>query len=858
MDSPHGVAGDDVESPLPRHHLLALCMGLEQVTPRIEAPYVPIRVRFAWSKLDAGLVKTLRRVMDRAASRRRRELEVKGKFVRRAPPFPSGAPLVPRPPPVFAKEKVAKAKSAGAAQALRGDHVRLIEDSETAPHLWGASGIVTSVRGAGALTVRLDEGSRACIAARRMRAPKAAAMASSRASAPAAADDAGRLVVLPEDVHGNPAETVEIVKRRVVRRGDTERFEYEVLYMDGPNAGQTMWETQATLASATEPLTQTNVARVIPFVEAPLLVPVHQSCVGLRAGMIVSIGDNSAGVSPGRLRGRIKSFRRGRGRMVQVQLEGEKSSTRRARGSEKQLDCGVCRHCLDRPKNGGNGTMRKSCVNRIRANAVPGATLFLSGACLSEWTPAAEAMAVAAAVGAVGAAAAAAAARLADIALRAAKWRARARAPKRKRTVLSGPHLLRRGPGMVARRYVIFDEESSESEAEMEEVYSYRFPHTAWGAVPSGASSCAPSGALRANATSGGHFGVASVSSEWPPAAWRDGAGAGRPRAPPLMRTTKVLLPKRRVVCLLNGKRMSVSGTASPPTEALYQPFTLISKPMKTRRERCGECDGCRSMDCGICRPCLDRPKNGGKGTMRKPCVNRICTNLQVRSDPFRRRRPRASRARSALGRVKEERATTAAASVPVGGVRAAGGAVAEADFLRRAMPAAGSDLSAAAARAAAPDALQRGFAPPPVGTVVFVDYGNSQYFRGVVRAVNADGGVRVYFRRDGTLDDFGKHEFGELLSESAMRALQRESAASAAAESAAPRASKTHSAAGSKYRGVRWRRGKWEARIRHGKKRIHLGSFNDEHAAGRAYDKAAIRIRGSGALAELNFPEEE
>jgi hypothetical protein len=235
-------------------------MGLEQVTPRVEAPYVPIRVRFAWSKLDADLVKTLRLTIERAVRRRMREREdKKHRHVRRAPPFPHGIPLVPRPPPVFAKEKVTKAKAnVEATPPQRGDHVRLIEDPETAPHLWGASGIVTSKRGGGAITVRLDEGSRAYIAARRMRAPKAAAVAPSHVPGPTAADDAGRLVVLPEDVHGNPAETVEVVKRRIVRRQATERFEYQVLYMDGPNAGQTMWETQATLASATDPLAQVS------------------------------------------------------------------------------------------------------------------------------------------------------------------------------------------------------------------------------------------------------------------------------------------------------------------------------------------------------------------------------------------------------------------------------------------------------------------------------------------------------------------------------------------------------------------------------------------------------------------------
>jgi hypothetical protein len=195
----------------------------------------------------------------------------------------------------------------------------------------------------------------------------------------------------------------------------------------------------------------------------------------------------------------------------------------------------------------------------------------------------------------------------------------------------------------------------------------------------------------------------------------------------------------------------------------------------------------------------------------------------------------------------------------------AAGDAVGETNFPRRARPAAVGD---SAAVATAPDALPQGSAPPPVGTVVFVDYGDSQYYRGVVRTANEDGSVQVFFRNDGTLDDFGKHELGELLSESAMRALQSTSASRVAAVSAAPHASADAASSAlpsttpsaknsSKYRGVCWakREKKWVVRIRHKNKRISLGVFNDEHAAARAYDKAAIRMR---MRERVNFPEEE
>lgn len=58
-----------------------------------------------------------------------------------------------------------------------------------------------------------------------------------------------------------------------------------------------------------------------------------------------------------------------------------------------------------------------------------------------------------------------------------------------------------------------------------------------------------------------------------------------------------------------------------------------------------------------------------------------------------------------------------------------------------------------------------------------------------------------------------------------------------------------------SQYKGVFWRKdiNKWQAAITHNKKKIHLGYFEEEKSAAKAYDKAASDLFGKYAV--LNNP---
>lgn len=45
----------------------------------------------------------------------------------------------------------------------------------------------------------------------------------------------------------------------------------------------------------------------------------------------------------------------------------------------------------------------------------------------------------------------------------------------------------------------------------------------------------------------------------------------------------------------------------------------------KRKKVACGQCVGCKTKDCGTCRFCQDKPKFGGKGTLKQKCLQRHC-----------------------------------------------------------------------------------------------------------------------------------------------------------------------------------------------------------------------------------------
>ena len=79
----------------------------------------------------------------------------------------------------------------------------------------------------------------------------------------------------------------------------------------------------------------------------------------------------------------------------------------------------------------------------------------------------------------------------------------------------------------------------------------------------------------------------------------------------------------------------------------VYSPMNVTQTPnnMKltqrgTKRMKipaCKSCDGCRALDCGTCKMCLDKPKFGGKNTIRQKCVLKVCS---VQEEERKKMRP--------------------------------------------------------------------------------------------------------------------------------------------------------------------------------------------------------------------------
>jgi len=74
----------------------------------------------------------------------------------------------------------------------------------------------------------------------------------------------------------------------------------------------------------------------------------------------------------------------------------------------------------------------------------------------------------------------------------------------------------------------------------------------------------------------------------------------------------------------LDGDAVAREADSPPAAKKALSPSKL-SNPKPPRKKRCGACAGCAAEECLTCKYCLDRPKRGGSGTLRKPCVQRAC-----------------------------------------------------------------------------------------------------------------------------------------------------------------------------------------------------------------------------------------
>lgn len=99
------------------------------------------------------------------------------------------------------------------------------------------------------------------------------------------------------------------------------------------------------------------------------------------------------------------------------------------------------------------------------------------------------------------------------------------------------------------------------------------------------------------------------------------------PMAPPPMPMAPVTAPAAVAAdyggCMHAASAVAVA-IANPAANPMRQPKQPSPGTKRVYRS-CGECMGCRTADCNVCKYCLDKPKLGGSGTLRRRCVLRIC-----------------------------------------------------------------------------------------------------------------------------------------------------------------------------------------------------------------------------------------
>lgn len=63
-------------------------------------------------------------------------------------------------------------------------------------------------------------------------------------------------------------------------------------------------------------------------------------------------------------------------------------------------------------------------------------------------------------------------------------------------------------------------------------------------------------------------------------------------------------------------------------TNTQLQPLPESKPVNSSKQRRCGECQGCKTPDCAICKFCKDKRKFGGPGKLKKRCIKRNCTGI--------------------------------------------------------------------------------------------------------------------------------------------------------------------------------------------------------------------------------------